>query len=102
MTSTKTPEQIAEEYVSKYTTGSETYEHGLRNGFCAGYKAAQGWTSVRDSLPEVDGDMVLVSDGDCCAVASYIREDKKFYYLHPTMHRITHWQPLPSLPRGEK
>jgi hypothetical protein len=37
----KTPEELAEEWVSKNTTGSETYEHGLRNGFLAGYKAAQ-------------------------------------------------------------
>ena len=36
---TKTPEEIAEEWVSKNTTGSETYEHGLRNGFLAGYTA---------------------------------------------------------------
>jgi hypothetical protein len=33
----KTPEELAEEWVSKNTTGSETYEHGLRNGFLAGY-----------------------------------------------------------------
>ena len=37
----KTPEQMAEEWVSKNTTGSETYEHGLRNGFLAGYQAAK-------------------------------------------------------------
>ena len=37
----KTPEQMAEEWVSKNTTGSETYEHGLRNGFLAGYEAGQ-------------------------------------------------------------
>lgn len=37
----KTPEELAEEWVSKNTTGSETYEHGLRNGFLAGYQAAK-------------------------------------------------------------
>ena len=36
----KTPEEMAEVWVSKYTTGSETYEHGLRNGILAGYQAA--------------------------------------------------------------
>jgi len=35
----KTPEELAEEFVSKNTTGSETYEHGLRNGYLAGYQA---------------------------------------------------------------
>lgn len=67
------------------------------------------WVGVRDRLPEENGDIVLVSDGDYCTVASYISEDKKFYYFHPCMQRITHWQPLPglpqplpSLPRGEK
>jgi flagellar biosynthesis/type III secretory pathway protein FliH len=35
--SSKTPEEMTEEWVSKNTTGSETYEHGLRNGFLAGY-----------------------------------------------------------------
>lgn len=101
----KAPEQMADEYslsILETRILMRLEREEARLGYLAGYKAAQGWTSVRDSLPEVDGDMVLVSDGDCCAVASYICEDKKFYYLHPTMHRITHWQPLPSLPREQR
>lgn len=37
MTSTKTPEQMAEEYADNEGSGNETYEHGMRQGFLAGY-----------------------------------------------------------------
>jgi len=36
----KIVENLADDYVSKNTTGNETYEHGLRNGFLAGYEMA--------------------------------------------------------------
>lgn len=37
VTSTKTPEQMAEEYADNEGSGNETYEHGMRQGFLAGY-----------------------------------------------------------------
>lgn len=35
----KTPEDMAEEYVDSEGSGNETYEHGMRQGFLAGYTA---------------------------------------------------------------
>lgn len=35
----KTPEQMAEEYADSEGSGNETYEHGIRQGFLAGYTA---------------------------------------------------------------
>lgn len=58
----KTPEELAEEFVSKNTTGSETYEHGLRNGYLAGYQAAAPqWISVKESLPLFISQVLAVS-----------------------------------------
>lgn len=37
----KTPEEMAEEYVNTNGSGNETYEHGLREGYIAGYQAAK-------------------------------------------------------------
>jgi hypothetical protein len=39
MNTPKTPEELAEECVNNETSGSETYEHGLRTGFLCGYAA---------------------------------------------------------------
>jgi len=36
---TKTPEEMAEQYADSEGSGNETYEHGLRQGFLAGYTA---------------------------------------------------------------
>jgi len=35
----KTPEEMAEEYADNEGSGNETYEHGMRQGFLAGYTA---------------------------------------------------------------
>lgn len=59
----KTPEQMAEEWVSKNTTGSETYEHGLRNGFLAGYQAAMNSPEKQDSCEHIL-DMEKMVDAD--------------------------------------
>jgi len=37
----KTPEELAEEFVNQEDTGSDTFAHGLRNGFLAGFELAK-------------------------------------------------------------
>ena len=36
----KSAKELAQEYANLEGSGNETYEHGLRQGFLAGYKAA--------------------------------------------------------------
>jgi hypothetical protein len=42
----KTPELLAEEFVNQEDTGSDTFAHGLRNGFLAGFKAGSQRTDA--------------------------------------------------------
>ena len=65
---TKTPEQMAEECVRDNGSGDDTHEHGLREGFLAGYQASEKdihlhwdefWKDLRkrieeSSLPAMD------------------------------------------------
>lgn len=80
-----------------------------------------GWIKVEDRLPEVeiipiDGEdeecdfvpVLFVADGQVCAGRfwpAFSRKDKNvFISLQGRVYQksdVTHWQPLPDLPRGE-
>jgi hypothetical protein len=108
----KTPEELAEEWASKNTTGSKTYEHGLRNGFLAGYQAAKdqinssnnlnGWISVKNRLPERDLNVLAWIK---CGTSEYVfietaSGDPNMCsgWKHYNKDQVTHWMPLPSSP----
>ena len=67
------------------------------------------WISVKDRLPEDsnDGfaDAVLVTDGFVQHMAYFIGGEWRFAesgeIKEPMWYRITHWMPLPQLPKGE-
>ena len=69
----------------------------------------QGWISVDDRLPEDsnDGfaDAVLVTDGFVQHMAYFVGGEWRFAesgeIKEPIWYRITHWMPLPELPKGE-
>ena len=67
------------------------------------------WISVDDRLPEYsnDGfaDAVLVTDGFVQHMAYFVGGEWRFAesgeIKEPMWYRITHWMPLPELPKGE-
>ena len=69
----------------------------------------QEWVSVDDRLPEYsnDGfaDAVLVTDGFVQHMAYFVGGKWCFAesgeIKEPMWYRITHWMPLPELPKGE-
>ena len=69
----------------------------------------QEWISVKDRLPEYsnDGfaDAVLVTDGFVQHMAYFVGGEWRFAesgeIKEPMWYRITHWMPLPQLPKGE-
>ena len=80
----------------------------------AGYLISNGvtvqeWISVDDRLPKDsnDGfaDAVLVTDGFVQHMAYFVGGEWRFAesgeIKEPMWYRITHWMPLPQLPKGE-
>jgi hypothetical protein len=99
---TKTPEQLAVEHANNSGELEDTYVwRADRDGFLAGYQAAQQWISVKDRLPEKEdiGDIFLVwnaYDRDVSTVRwqPYGFDDVNDMY-------ISHWMPLPEIPEDK-
>jgi hypothetical protein len=62
----KTPEELAEECVNTETTGSETYEHGLRTGFLAGYHTRDEEIEfLKREIKELERDLKTFIEDEC-------------------------------------
>ena len=77
-------------------TSEEIADHLIDNGV-----TVQEWISVEDELPE-DQEEVLV----CTRSKNGIRNIDKGYmaidrFIHRGRAEVTHWMPLPPLPKGE-
>ena len=105
----KTPEELADKYASKFfLMGDSDYIMTMnRDAFLAGYAAAQTnlptpakWISVKEKLPEPLESVLVIYAPTNQAKNDYRMEcwnwpetevyEKKF---------ITHWMPLPELPK---
>ena len=77
-------------------TSEEIADHLIDNGV-----TVQEWISVEDELPE-DQEEVLV----CTRSKNGIRNIDKGYmaidhFIHRGRAEVTHWMPMPNLPKGE-
>lgn len=127
----KTPEEMAEEYVKAEWDRSAKgvcLEY-CRWDFLAGYKAAQdkvmnssnnsnGWVSVKDRLPEEDvwvlGYYLIYENNiyDVGVVKRFVHtwaeaniwltNHKNGPLTYEEVDSITHWQPLPAPPKEDK
>jgi hypothetical protein len=63
---------------------------------------ADGWIAVEDALPETIGPICACIKGfKESVVAIYYCESKEFKFMGSTLYlEPTHWQPLPTPPKG--
>ena len=64
------------------------------------------WNSVTQRLPKAKpgytSKPVLVTDGDCMAIAELFNSEScEPYWSYTGIGDITHWQPLPKMPKEE-
>ena len=91
-------------YFGSVIENKKIADHLIRHGV-----TVQDWVSVEDRLPEYsnDGfaDAVLVTDGFVQHMAYFVGGEWRFAesgeIKEPMWYRITHWMPLPELPKGE-
>lgn len=57
---------------------------------------APRWISVEDDLPEKDTEVMVYDKGGLFGTAYY---DRVGWHSSNTCYRITHWMPLPKLPK---
>ena len=81
-------------------TSEEIAEHLIDNGL-----TVQEWISVKDRLPEPWEQVLIYSRHDFCESAFYIGVPGKWRvtWNHEMLDAdsVTHWMPLPELPKGE-
>ena len=107
---TKTPEELAEEWIETNGWNTEPFcdEYTIefkKQGYVAGYQAAAPqWISVKDCLPEFDKPMLLFT-GHEYEIGRLEETDGMFsiwvdfrYGAKMDDNQITHWMPLPKPP----
>lgn len=98
------PETTKEELEKRCERGDYLREYEVK--FYAGKLAAdelrkRQWISVKDRLPERDGEYLIHLDDGFIATASYMaNEDGELdWELWADSGEVTHWQPLPEPPK---
>ena len=72
------------------------------DGYVPGCKHfKEGWISVKDRLPEVGCDVLFVCRSKEYGVGAYSDTYKDFFMGQFPVKGVTHWMPLPQLPKGE-
>lgn len=113
----KTPEEMAEEYAdeSPWHLIQDSWTIAY-DAYLAGYEAAKQWISVKDRLPEIDQDVLVIKDGLYGLACRKIVERQKLpppqfnnieiwewdYGFEAREGQVTHWQKLPEPPKEEK
>ena len=101
-------DKIFSEIIDKYQTAPwNEFREALARIYLAGAKEALAgqWRSVKDELPEIDKEVVVVYSPLLTpnfiekAIAYFDGED---WYTHDGEHiRPTHWMPIPEPPKDE-
>jgi hypothetical protein len=103
----KTPEELAEEYLDQDEIACSAIDHAaehlVKKAFLDGYQAAKPqWVSVKERLPE-STPMVLAMCTNGYELAYYGAYGQGWTNTLGTEHlNVTHWHPLPKPPKEEK
>ena len=65
------------------------------------YSVQRNWINVKDKLPEFGKDVLVIEDGSV-KVAQYCKQfmSSRTYWTTDYGRLITHWMPIPELPKG--
>jgi acyl-CoA thioesterase len=61
---------------------------------------SQSWISVSTQLPEHDHSVLVYTSDDTILMDRFYPDQQKWSEAKMWGYRITHWMPLPDLPRG--
>lgn len=66
-------------------------------------QSKQGWISVKDELPKFNKNVLVLEDGNI-KVAQYCKQfmSDRTYWTTDYGRLITHWMPIPEIPKGGK
>lgn len=76
-------------------------EQAYKNGYEQGMKDALKWITVTERLPEESGEYLVYCgeyDGICVLYYEILKTKGKW---RTQWKQVTHWMPLPKLPKGE-
>ena len=97
-----TREEKLEKYLDHqymYENGDPSYIHGIKVGVSwADENPKSPWISVEDRLPEEHTDVIVTNGSN---VAYCIKYGDGFYTNIGKWCYVTHWMPIPELPKEE-
>ena len=84
----------------------KTFEEALADHLISNGVTMQEWVSVDDELPEVGGYAVCIAkENPFSRFMPMVARIKKNGWVNPMTEQyiseVTHWMPLPELPKGE-
>lgn len=91
MTLHEQTKEAAREYHSRYTTINDTFIAGVE-----WERQRDKWISVKDKKPDCVN--ILAFTGGLILTLTYIN-NKYYYGCNKWCSEVTHWQPLPELPK---
>jgi hypothetical protein len=73
------------------------------DGYKEGLTKANEWISAKDRLPEDDRNVLVYDDHDIQFWVAWHDECHNNWYTQEgdRVYGVTHWMPLPQLPKGE-
>ena len=75
-------------------------DHLIANGV-----TVQEWIPVKDRLPEIGRSVIAYNAPAKCAAEAMYKGEGRFLQFRWSArlqeHEVTHWMPLPELPKGE-
>ena len=81
-------------------TSEEIADHLISNGV-----TVQEWIPVKDRLPEIGRSVIAYNAPAKCAAEAMYKGEGRFLQFRWSArlqeHEVTHWMPLPELPKGE-
>ena len=102
-----TREEKLEKYLDHqymYENGDPSYIHGIKVGVSwADENPKSPWISVEERLPEPEKEVIILAKNKYIDI-DHLTDDGEggYYWWRSDDDKITHWMPIPELPKEEK